>query len=166
MGVLPDEIAVWNLQEVSDDFHARFDAISRQYRYQIARRPKPLLKHASILVLQDLDLEAMNHCAGLVKGSHNFDSFTKPDNQNPSSQCKVSQSDLILQDDLWIYRIEANRFVRHLVRRLVGTMLEVGKGKRSVDEFEDMLYNPGKEKNGHGAPARGLILEKVRYKKF
>jgi tRNA pseudouridine38-40 synthase len=165
LGVLPKNIAVWELQQVPDDFHARFDATSRQYRYQIVRRPRPLLKDTSILVLQDLDLKAVRYCVELVKGTNNFDSFTKPDNQNPSSTCEVMQSNLIRQDDLWIYRIEANRFVRHLVRRLVGTMLEVGKGKRSVDEFEDMIQQPSKNKHGHGAAAKGLVLEKVRYKK-
>ncbi|MCW9705816.1 tRNA pseudouridine(38-40) synthase TruA [Fodinibius salsisoli] len=165
LGVLPHDIAVWELQQVSDDFHARFDATSRQYRYQIARRPRPLLKDTSILVLQDLDLEVMTHCAQLIEGTHNFDSFTKPDNQNPNSKCDVRQSRFEQLDDMLIYRIEANRFVRHLVRRLAGTILEVGKGKRSVAEFEDMIQEPSKNKHGHGAAAKGLILEKVRYRK-
>lgn len=163
LGILPDDIAVWDMQEVSSGFHARFDASFRQYRYQVARRPRPLMKDTSILVLQDLDIEAMNYCAELVKGTHNFDSFTKPDNQNPNSECKVIRSEIEEQDQLLIYRIRANRFVRHLVRRLVGTMIEVGKEKRTATAFEDMLRHPSKAKNGHGAPAKGLILERVGY---
>ncbi len=165
VGVLPKDIAVWDMERVSSDFHARFDAIYRRYRYCIARRPRPLLKDTSATEFRELDTEAMNYCADLIEGTHNFDSFTKPDNQNPSSECEVSDSTLTESDGLLIYRIQANRFVRHMVRRLVGTMLQVGLGKRLAEDFKDMLLNPSKLKNGHGAPARGLILEKVGYKK-
>lgn len=163
LGILPDDIAVWDMQAVSPGFHARFDASFRQYRYQVARRPRPLMRDTSILILQDLDTEAMNRCAELVKGTHNFDSFTKPDNQNPNSECMVTRSEFEEKDQLLIYRIRANRFVRHLVRRLMGTMIEVGKGKRTAAAFEDMIRRPSKAKNGHGAPAKGLILERVGY---
>lgn len=163
LGILPDDIAVWDMQAVSPGFHARFDASFRQYRYQVARRPRPLMRDTSILILQDLDTEAMNRCAELVKGTHNFDSFTKPDNQNPNSECMVTRSEFEEKDQLLIYRIRANRFVRHLVRRLMGTMIEVGKGKRTAAAFEDMIHRPSKAKNGHGAPAKGLILERVGY---
>lgn len=165
LGVLPHDIAVWDIQQVPDDFHARFDAIARRYRYQIIRRPAPLLRGVSEMVLDDLDLDAMYYCAQKVKGTHNFDSFTKPDNENPDSVCDVLHSTLTEDEYLLCYHIEANRFVRHMVRRLVGTMIEVGKGKRSVENFADMLDKPSKEKNGHGAAAHGLILEKVTYEK-
>jgi tRNA pseudouridine38-40 synthase len=165
LGVLPRDIAVWDMQEAADDFHARFDAISRRYRYQIARRQTPLDRNTSEMVLGDLDLEAMQFCAEKILGTHNFDSFTKPDNENPDSVCEVSRSELIERRPMLIYRIEANRFVRHMVRRLVGTMIEVGQGKRTVEMFADMIDNPSKKKNGHGAAAKGLILEKVEYKK-
>jgi len=165
LGVLPRDIAVWDMQEVEDNFHARFDAISRRYRYQIARRPMPLGRNTTEMVLGDLDLEAMHFCAEKILGTHNFDSFTKPDNENPDSVCEVSRSEFIEKSPMLIYRIEANRFVRHMVRRLVGTMIEVGQGKRTIEMFADMIDNPSKKKNGHGAAAKGLILEKVEYKK-
>jgi tRNA pseudouridine38-40 synthase len=165
LGVLPHDIAVWDIQQVSNDFHARFDATRRRYRYQIIRRPAPLLRGVSEMVLDDLELDAMRYCAQKVKGVHNFDSFTKPDNQNPNSVCEVRHSSFTEDEYLLCYHIEANRFVRHMVRRLVGTMIEVGKGKRAVEEFEDMIDNPSKQKNGHGAAAQGLVLEKVRYEK-
>lgn len=165
LGVLPNDISVWHLQEAAPEFHARFDATSRRYRYQIARRRVPLLRATTEMILGDLNLEAMRHCAQKISGVHNFDSFTKPDNENPNSTCEVTCSEFVEKEPLLIYHIEANRFVRHMVRRLVGTMIEVGQGKRTVDEFEDMIENPGKEKNGHGAAAKGLILEKVNYEK-
>lgn len=165
LGMLPRDISVWDLQEVEVDFHARFDAVSRRYRYQIARRRVPLHRLTSEMVLGDLDLEAMFFCAQKVKGIHNFDSFTKADNENPDSLCEVSCSTFSENDPLLIYHIEANRFVRHMVRRLVGTMIEVGQGKRTTDEFAKMIEEPSKRKNGHGAAAKGLILERVKYKK-
>lgn len=165
LGVLPHDIAVWDIQQVSTDFHARFDATARCYRYQILRRPAPLLRSVSEMVLDNLDLDAMHHCAQKIKGTHNFDSFTKPDNENPDSVCEVMHSSFTENEYLLTYHIEANRFVRHMVRRLVGTMVEVGKGKRSVKEFESMIDKPSKQKNGHGAAAQGLILEKVTYEK-
>jgi tRNA pseudouridine38-40 synthase len=163
LGVLPHDIAVWDLEEVSSDFHARFDATARRYRYQVARRPLPLLRSTTELVLDELNLQAMRTCARNIRGTHNFDSFTKADNENPDSTCRVITSEIAQKDALLTYRIEANRFVRHMVRRLVGTMLEVGKGKRTVDEFVNMIEHSSKDKNGHGAGAKGLILEKVKY---
>lgn len=165
LGVLPHDIAVWDLQEVEADFHARFNAVARRYRYQIARRPMPLQRATSEMLLEELDIEAMNLCAQKVKGTHNFDSFTKPDNENPDSVCKVICSEFSEHKPLLIYHIEANRFVRHMVRRLVGTMIQVGRGKRTTDEFINMIEKPSKKKNGHGAAAKGLILEKVTYEK-
>ena len=165
LGVLPHDIAVWDMREVSPDFHARFDAVARRYRYQIVLRPRPLLRSVSEMVLDELDFDSMHRCAEKVRGTHNFDSFTKPDNDNPDSTCEVTLSEFIRSEDMLTYRIEANRFVRHMVRRLVGTIIEVGKGKRSVDEFMAMIDKPSKQKNGHGASAKGLILERVLYKK-
>lgn len=165
LGVLPHDIAVWDITEVPSDFHARFDAQYRRYRYQIALRPVPLLRETSEMVLNRLDLKAMHSCAQKVSGIHKFDSFTKPNNDNFGSECDVQISEFSYQEPLLIYRIQANRFVHHMVRRLVGTMIEVGKGKRTVDEFIDMLKNASEKKNGFGAAAKGLILEKVGYKK-
>lgn len=165
LGVLPNDISVWDLRAVDSNFHARFDAISRRYRYQIVRRRVPLQRNTTEMILGDLDVEAMYHCAQKIKGTHNFDSFTKPDNDNPDSTCAVILSEFVENEPFLIYRIEANRFVRHMVRRLVGTMIEVGQGKRSVDEFVNMIAHSSKQKNGHGAAAKGLILEKVNYKK-
>jgi len=165
LGVLPRDIAVWDLREVDSHFYARFDALSRRYRYQIARRPVPLLRSQSEMVLDDLDLSAMQRCAQKVIGTHNFDSFTKPDNENPDSTCEVIRSKFSESEPLLIYTIEANRFVRHMVRRLVGTMIEVGKGKISAKEFIKMIESPSKNKNAHGAAAHALILEKVCYEK-
>ena len=163
LGVLPRDIAVWDLEETDSDFHARFSALSRRYRFQIITRPSPLWNRHAEMILGDLDLNAMNECAKLVEGKHDFESFTYSSEEQPGTICEISLSRFHVGDPLIVYRVEANRFVRHMVRRLAGTMLQVGKGKISVQDFTDLLHKPSKDKSGHGASAKGLILEKVGY---
>lgn len=162
MGVLPRDIAVWDLEEVAPDFHARFDATARQYRYQIVRRRRPLWKKQSAMILGELNLAVMQACASRLTGEHDFSAFTRPDRQD-RAVCEVSLSEFVSEDHLLCYRIRANRFVQHMVRRLVGTMIEVGTGKKSEDEFRRMLSGEDTTLSAHGAAARGLILEKVFY---
>lgn len=163
LGVLPSDIAVWDMQEVADDFHARFSALSRQYRFQVITRPSPLWNRHAEMILGDLDIDAMRECAEMVTGSHNFESFTYSSDEQPSTDCEVSHSRFDFTHPLIVYRIKANRFVRHMVRRLVGTILQVGQGKMAVQDFSDLLHKPSKNKSGHGASAKGLILEEVVY---
>lgn len=163
LGVLPKDIAVWHMEEVSPDFHARFDATARQYRYQIVTRPSPLRGRQAEMILGDLNRDAMQECAEIIEGLHNFESFTYSSEEQPRTDCKVVLSEFEFDEPLIWYHIGANRFVRHMVRRLVGTMIQVGEGKRSVADFEDYLHKPSKKKSGHGASAKGLILEKVTY---
>lgn len=163
LGVLPKDIAVWNIEEVSPEFHARFDARERRYRYQIVTRPSPLWQHQAEMILGDLDREAMQACAAMISGVHDFESFTYSSEEQPATECEVFLSDFEFGTPLICYRIRANRFIRHMVRRLVGTMIQVGQGRRTVADFEDYLHKPSKNKSGHGAPAKGLILESVRY---
>lgn len=163
LGVLPKDIAVWKVEEVDGAFHARFDATERQYRYQFVTRPSPLYYRQAEMVLNELDVDSMQKCAAIILGKHDFESFTYSGDEQPNAICEVLHSEYQFDDPLIIYRIRANRFVRHMVRRLVGTMLQVGQGKRSVSDFETQLHNPSKTEGGHGASAKGLILEKVEY---
>ena len=163
LGVLPKDIAVWDMEEVHQEFHARFYGKARQYRYQIIRRPSPIHDRYAEMVLGDLDTEAMQECAKMLLDTHNFESFTYSSDEQPSTDCEVMISELSIGDPLITYQIKANRFVRHMVRRIVGIMLQVGQGKRTVAHFADLLNNPSKDKSGHGASAKGLILEEVTY---
>lgn len=165
LGVLPRDIAVWHMEEVRDDFHARFDALTRQYRYQFVTRPSPLYYGQAEMVLEELDTSSMQKCATIILGRHDFESFTYSGKEQPNVVCEVTHSEFLFDDPLIIYRICANRFVRHMVRRLVGTMLQVGQGKQSVSDFETLLNKATTKESGHGASAKGLILEKVEYQK-
>ncbi|MDX1637860.1 MAG: tRNA pseudouridine(38-40) synthase TruA [Balneolaceae bacterium] len=163
LGVLPRDIAVYQLVEVPDDFHARFDAKSRRYRYQFVTRPSPLRHRHAGMVLNDLDFDAMNECAAMVCGVHDFESFVKSNADQEHAKCEVLTSEFSRQGHLVCYHIEANRFLHHLVRRLAGTMIEVGKGNRTIAEFKQLLQEPRTDISGHGAQAKGLILETVNY---
>ncbi|HYW34683.1 MAG TPA: tRNA pseudouridine(38-40) synthase TruA [Balneolaceae bacterium] len=163
LGVLPRDISVWEMEKVPDDFHARFEATSRQYRYQIVTRPAPLLRNLSIMVWNDLDMKAMHTCAGMICGTHNFVNFRKTNENRQDAVCTINHSVFQIDDYKITYRIRANRFVHHMVRRLVGSMLNVGKGKWEIDRFFEMLQSPECRYNGHGAAAKALILEKIIY---
>ncbi|MDZ7771850.1 MAG: tRNA pseudouridine(38-40) synthase TruA [Balneolaceae bacterium] len=164
LGVLPRDIAVWRMEKVDTDFHARFHARSRTYRYQILRRPSPLLDRFATRVMDHLDLEKMLHCAEYIHGEHDFETFTKSDPDGESNtRCEILASDMEWDDTLITWRITANRFLRHMVRRLAGTVIQVGQGKRTYEEFSAMVDKPNKNRGGHGAKARGLILESVEY---
>lgn len=163
LGLLPRDIAIWNIERVSDDFHARFDARFRSYRYQVITRPSPLHNKVAERVFEQLDISAMQACSDMISGTHDFESFTYSSTEQPGTECTVSHSGISVDDFLITYDVTANRFVRHMVRRLVGTMLQVGTGKSSVSYFEDLLYHPNPAKSGHGVSAKGLILQKVGY---
>jgi tRNA pseudouridine38-40 synthase len=164
LGVLPRDIAVWDLQQVAEDFHARFDAKSRQYRYQMVTRPSPLADRFAKQVRNDLNLDVINKCAEIVAGTKDFWRFCKVSGQQKSTVCDVEYSAFQSENHHLMYRIRANRFVHHMVRRLVGTMLHVGNGKISLDQFREMLENPESEHRAHGIAAKGLFLEKVEYR--
>lgn len=163
LGVLPRDIAVWKMEKTTTDFHARFDAQSRQYRYQIVTRPSPLYYNFAAFEPQLTNYEAMQQCAAIILGEHDFECFSKANKDQNDAVCTVTRSEFTRDDYLITYHIAANRFVHHMVRRLVGGMLQVGRGKWPPEQFSDLLNNPDDEKSSHGASAKGLILEKVNY---
>ncbi len=130
-GVLPRDIAVWKLEEVSDSFHARFDAIGRQYRYQLITRPSPLLRSIAWEQFYDFDIELMKECIAEIYGVNDFRSFCRYNPDVSHTKCDVNKADLLsIEDSLLIFRIKANRFLHHMVRSLVGTIVEIGSGKK------------------------------------
>ncbi|MEX0771435.1 MAG: tRNA pseudouridine(38-40) synthase TruA [Balneolaceae bacterium] len=162
-GLLPIDMAMIDAERVSDNFHARFDAKSRRYRYQIARRPFPLKRHLYWVHLQDLDTDILHKCASFILGEHNFKNYSRQETKQQNTVCTITTSEWNIDGDLLVYRIEGNRFLRHLVRRLVGTMQQTATGKLSMDHFCHLLTASEVSKKGHAAPPEGLILENVRY---
>jgi tRNA pseudouridine38-40 synthase len=165
-GLLPRDMAVIGIEKVKSDFHARFHATSRSYRYQIADRPVPLNRHTHWLIMQSFNERFFHECAEMIKGDHDFVNFSKIDpdkNEFGTTICNILVSEWMRSDTGWKYKIKGDRFLRHMVRRLVGTMVLVATGKMEKNQFEDLLSGKKSARKGHAAPACGLILENVEY---
>jgi tRNA pseudouridine38-40 synthase len=162
-GLLPADIAITDVYRVADDFHSRFSARSRTYRYRIIRQPDPLLREQSWYVQHNLDMDSVRACWDLLPGEHDFSGFCMRDPLLPHHRCTVS--DVRVEPEvngltLWI---TANRFLRSMVRMLVGATVKVAGGKQSVDWFNETLTQPENGRTGYSAPAAGLVLVDVSY---
>lgn len=162
-GIIGDEIYINAIEKVEDDFHARFDALSREYVYTISRIPNPLERNYLWVIKSNPDLEVMNECAAMLSGEFDFAGFSKFNPDNYTTLCEIHLSEFEDFGNKIQYRIRANRFLRNMVRRLVGTMVKVGEGKLSASDFRFLLENPKAEIQTYTAPSKGLILEKVLY---
>lgn len=162
-GVLPKTVAVTDVHEVPGDFHARFLASARQYRYQILTQPDPLYFRQVWENFRPLDINKMREAACLIKGEHDFLSFCRKNPDQPGTICTVHVSELEVFDSLIVYHIRANRFLHNMVRRIVGTIVQAGLHNRSVSSVQKLLNEPGKHRCGTTAPAQGLILDQVFY---
>ncbi len=152
-------------EKVDDEFHARFDALTRSYSYRVAKFPRPLFNHISWYpgVLKDPTL--CNECARMLLGEHDFSGFSKYNEENFTTLCTIETAMWSETNEAFVFEITANRFLRNMVRRLVGTSVAVAQGNYTVKDFKEMLNLEQGAKASKTAPAKGLILEKVSYKK-
>ena len=165
---LPASIAVLEVAEAPSRFHARHDAKSRAYFYQISTRKAALSKRFVWWVKEPLDVPRMQQAALLIAGRHDFAAFRAADPSKPgeSTIVVVESAEVSIDDNLVVFRIEASHFIWKMVRRLTGTLVKVGRGEVSVDQFRDLLSgkkNPKLDVAAWTAPASGLFLEGVRY---
>jgi tRNA pseudouridine38-40 synthase len=161
--VLPNDIVVKNIYEVDSDAHARFDAIARSYQYKINQIKDPFLINTSYYRRGDLDLELMNQAAGLLMGTQDFESFSKVKTDVNHFICTISKSEWIQMGDQINYSVTADRFLRGMVRTVVGTMLDIGTGKISLEELKKIITSLDRKKAGRAVPAHGLFLTEVKY---
>jgi tRNA pseudouridine38-40 synthase len=165
--LLPDDIHVNTVDEVPGEFHARYSAISKVYEYRILNRTAPnvFLRQHLWHIRIPLDKEAMARCLATLKGRHDFSSFKSSGSNNTNPIRSISRAELNGpdKDDILRIIIEADGFLRHMVRNIVGTVVEVGLGKMSTDEFGAVLESKDRQAAGIKAPAQGLFLVSVRY---
>jgi tRNA pseudouridine38-40 synthase len=162
-GLLPDDVYICSVEAVQEKFHARHDAKDRMYRYFIALRPSAIGRFYHWDVKYTLRVPAMNSVAEQVLGEHDFTAFSKYDEATKNYRCTVLESFWTESSTMLTYQIRANRFLYGMVRGLVGTMVDVGRGYTPVEEFSQILQSCDRRRAGMAAPPHGLFLEEVRY---
>ena len=159
---LPVEIRIIDIIEVDDQFHSRFDAIKKEYLYQCCLTDNPLLAKNHFIV-KKINFEILKDIEDELLGKHDFLSFSKFDIEKKNTICEIFKSKWTLEDDKLFYIIEGNRFLHHMVRYLVGTMIGCMEGKITKKDFFSLLDNPIKNARLFKAPAHGLILNRIFY---
>ena len=162
-GLLADDVHVCTVEEMPGEFNARYDAKERVYRYYVATRATAIGRHYHWLVTYGLNIVAMNAVASQIVGDHDFESFCKYDSETRHYRCTVTRSMWSAQEGKLVYEIRANRFLHGMVRALVGTMIDVGRGHTPIASFRDIMAAKDRRRAGMAAPAQGLFLEEVLY---
>ena len=162
--ILPNDIVIKSIKEVSDETHARFDAVSRTYEYRILIGRDPFLLDTTWQLHQkNLQIEKMNEAANLLFEYEDFESFSKVKTDVNTFNCTIMKAVWTLEDKHLIFHIKANRFLRNMVRAIVGTLLEVGLGKKTVEDFRKIIESKKRSEAGLSVPAKGLFLTEVCY---
>lgn len=175
--ILPKEITVHRLISVQDDFHARFDALSREYHYFIHFGKDPFADSFSYQCRFPLDLDAMNEAASYLMGEHDFSCFEKSGGNNATSLCNVMAANWksyrpthvelmhypAAEGKYIVFTIRANRFLRNMVRAIVGSLIEVGRGKRKPEWIAELIASGTRSDAGNSVPGKALFLSEVEY---
>ncbi len=162
-GVLPQDIAANSIREVKPEVHARFDATERAYQYFINQSKSPFYENQSYQYTFDVDVQLMNEAAQNLLGEHDFESFSKVKTEVNTFLCTISKAVWFATDKQLIFEVRANRFLRGMVRALVGTLLDVGRGKLTAQDFVNIIEAKDRSKAGRAVPPHGLFLTEVHY---
>lgn len=161
--ILPFEVVVHEIIQVIPNAHARFDAVSRTYQYVVTQTKDPFHKEFSAFVKFTLDIDIMNLASNLLLMYDDFTSFCKLHSDNKTNICKVTEAFWTKEGDKLIFTITADRFLRNMVRAIVGTLLQVGSGKIQIEHFQNIIEERNRDKAGTSAPANGLYLTNITY---
>ena len=162
--LLPFDIAVQEVKQVSDDMHARFSATSRTYHYYIHTKKDPFRRAYSCEIHYPLDFALMNEAGKILTTYEAFGAFCKSHTDVKTTICHVTEARWVqTSETAWYFRITANRFLRNMVRAVVGTLIDVGRGKLSIEEFRKVIEGKRRTEAGESMPGNALFLEDVRY---
>ena len=157
------DIAIYDIIKVADDAHARFDATARTYKYFVTHQKSPFLYPLSWHCPQSLDYEKMNEACEVLKRHIDFTSFSKLHTDVKTNNCRIDYAHWQKEGEMMVFTITADRFLRNMVRAVVGTLVEVGRGKISVEEFEQIIFKKDRCSAGTSMPPQALFLWKVNY---
>ena len=162
--MLPQDIVIDRIEEVSLDMHARFSATERTYHYYIHTRKSPFERHYSCEIHYPLNFEKMNEAGRILTTYEDFGAFCKAHSDVKTTLCNVTRAEWIQTGDTtWYFVITANRFLRNMVRAVVGTLVDVGRGRLSLDEFRSVIEGKRRSDAGESMPGNALFLEDVKY---
>lgn len=162
-GILPYDIVIFDLHEVSPDASARHDAIARTYEYYIYSGKNPFLREFATWYTKKYDISLLNKAAAELLGYDDFACFSKSRTEVKHFICHITEAGWNFENGLLVFRITSNRFLRGMVRAIVGTLLQVGSGEISIHEFRSIIESKDRKKAGASVPAQGLYLSAVRY---
>ena len=160
---LPEDITVYRIFRVADDAHARFDATSRTYEYHIHTFKNSFLKDLSWYHFRTLDVKKMNEAAKILLEYEDFECFSKTHTDVFTFNCTITEAHWTQNGDRLVFTISANRFLRNMVRAIVGTLINIGLGKMEVEEMRHIIESKNRSKAGFSVPAHGLYLIDVKY---
>lgn len=160
---LPSEIVVYAIREVTDDAHARFDAISRSYEYKVNLLKDPFSLQGSYYIKKDLNINSMKEAAALLLEYENFKCFSKSNSDVKTYHCNITEACWQENRSNLVFKISANRFLRNMVRAIVGTLLEIGTSKLKVSDMKKIIESEDRSQAGYSVPAHGLYLVAIEY---
>ena len=160
---LPSDIAIKNLYLVKQDFHARFDAVSRTYQYKLNTSKNPFLSNDSYFLKKEIDFCKMNLAALKLFDYTDFKCFSKSNTDVHTFDCDIRRASWTFKESYWVFEISANRFLRNMVRAIVGTLIEIGEGKYEINHMDKVIKSKNREVAGYSVPAQGLYLTNIIY---
>ena len=162
--ILPCDIAVDRVELVDDDMHARFSATSRTYHYYIHTKKDPFSRPYSTELHYELDFDKMNEAGRILMTYDDFGAFCKSHSDVKTTLCRVTKAEWVQTSETsWYFEITANRFLRNMVRAVVGTLIDVGRGRLTVDDFRKVIEGKRRTAAGESMPPNALFLENIRY---
>jgi tRNA pseudouridine38-40 synthase len=160
---LPRDVVINSIRPVRPEASARYDATERTYRYQITRKKNPFMDGLAWHFFKPVDVQAMNRAADLLLGEHDFECFSKVKTDVNHFLCTIKKASWKEEGDMLMFTITANRFLRGMVRAIVGTLLDIGTNKSSLKDLQQILQSKDRKKAGANVPSMGLYLTKVKY---
>lgn len=162
--LLPHDISIYKVCEVKPDAHARFDAVSRTYKYYVTNVKSPFNRHLKWRMHTALDYAKMNEAARIMFDYIDFTSFSKLHTDVKTNNCKMMHAEWTQEDETtWVFTVQADRFLRNMVRAIVGTLVEVGSGKISIEQFRQVIEQKDRCKAGASVPGQALFLVDIEY---